>query len=519
MKNNHQERTINRHYIGYVKEIEGYLKYFEKDIPQDDILIEEIEAMKKNDNCTVLDVQSLFTKSYPKNLFQYKYYDYLFPFFYSSAYVSGVSYPDIITDDEYKKKLKDQELYYSSDKYLLNYCDERHELNKLKKESDIKFKERVKELVHKKMLDYVKSLRESFSCHRFIYAYRYNSVLEEIKKECNVKMWSTDQIGWKQFEYIINTDITIYISSNFGYGSASYFYCNLKYKDIYILPYTDIVKYYYVQMTDFIRYTRTYELKRDSWPQVFDFVVETVNMAKYETERFIKVWIVNEVEEMMVGIRVIMTNPQNVLETYLEIKHSDIVPYYNIFRNCSNIDRVDYEVLPNEKVIAFKAEKITGCLFLLDNLRRLRELSPIITPYITEIEQMNLQIQPEIDSHITILDDDIINLNNTLKRLVKEIELLSPKLNTHKKAIEALRQELTKKGNEQRYGSWEYVCLTPEAEKKYSENHPDYVSLKKEIVDLLQQKTKLHEHIDRRERFLKILQKCKQRINEIISAA
>ena len=297
------KKIINLHYIGYIKDIQGHLKYCETIIPQDDIIIEEIESMKKNDNCTVLDVQSLFTKSYPKNLFQYKYYDYLFPFSYSSAYVSGVSYPDIITDDEYKKKLKDQELYYSSDKYLLNYCDERHELNKLKKESDIKFKERVKELVHKKMLDYVKSLRESFSCHRFIYAYRYNSVLEEIKKECNVKMWSTDQIGWKKFEYIINNDITIYISSNFGYGSASYFYCNLKYKDIYILPYTDIVKYYYVQMTDFIRYTRTYELERDSWLEVFGFVVDIVNMAKYETERFIKVWIVNEVQEMMIGIR------------------------------------------------------------------------------------------------------------------------------------------------------------------------------------------------------------------------
>lgn len=512
------KKIINLHYIGYIKDIQGHLKYCESIIPQDDIIIEEIESMKKNDNCTVLDVQSLFTKSYPKNLFQYKYYDYLFPFSYSSAYVSGVSYPDIITDDEYKKKLKDQELYYSSDKYLLNYCDERHELNKLKKESDIKFKERVKELVHKKMLDYVKSLRESFSCHRFIYAYRYNSVLEEIKKECNVKMWSTDQIGWKQFEYIINNDITIYISSNFGYGSASYFYCNLKYKDIYILPYTDIVKYYYVQMTDFIRYTRTYELERDSWLEVFGFVVDIVNMAKYETERFIKVWIVNEVQEMMIGIREIMNKPEAVLERYLEVQSTDI-DFYNIFRNCSTIDRVDYEVLPNEKVISFKAEKITGCLFLLDNLRRIEELAPIITPFIEEIEQMNLQIQPEIESHLTILDKDIISLKNTLKQLVKEIDILNTQLDIHTKAIELLRQELTKKGNEQRYGGWEYICLTPEAEKKYSENHPDYVSLNKEIADLLQQKTKLHEHIDRRKRFLKILQKCKQRINDFISAA
>ena len=47
-------------------------------------------------------------------------------------------------------------------------------------------------------------------------------------------MYSTDQIGWKDFEYKVNEDITAYIKTNFGYGVASYFFCNLKYKDIKI---------------------------------------------------------------------------------------------------------------------------------------------------------------------------------------------------------------------------------------------------------------------------------------------
>ena len=39
MKKEQSERTINRHYIGVVKEINGSLKHIEVDIPQDCILI------------------------------------------------------------------------------------------------------------------------------------------------------------------------------------------------------------------------------------------------------------------------------------------------------------------------------------------------------------------------------------------------------------------------------------------------------------------------------------------------
>lgn len=517
MNNKETGRIINRHYIGVVKEVQNRLKFIEVEIPQENILIEEIEAMKENDNRTLMDVQQLFTEFYPEEQLKYKHYDYLYPNDYNAAYVSGVSYPKITTYEEYKTKLEEHDKWIRSEDYLFS-CSGNGELKELKEKSEEKYREKVDEIAREKMHIYVKNLRESFQCEKFIYAHRYTTKLKEIKSDSNVKMWSTDQIGWKEFEYVVNDDITVYIKSNFGYGSASYFFCNLKYKDINILPYTAVIKYYYVKMVDFIRHTRRYGIDRSSWAQVFDFAILTANMAKHEPEHFVKVWIINEVEEMMVGIRNIMNSPKEELEDYLKFKHDIEIGSYHIFRNCSTRDKKDYEVLPNEKVIAFKAEKITGCLFLLDNLRKLTEIAPVIVPYIEEIELMNLRIQPEIATYIESLTNDVNSLNSYLNDVITEMKSLEPALERHKKAIEDVRIEMNKKANEgKEYPTIEYS--TYEAEQKYRNSNSEYVKFKEKYDELNTRKGKLQKRIERRKRFLEILNKCMKRIAKYLNAA
>lgn len=518
MNNQEAKRIINRHYIGVVKEINNSLKYIEVDIPQEDVLIEEIEIMKKNDNRSLMDVQQLFTEFYPKESLQYKHYDYLFPINYNSVYVRGVNYPNILTYEEYKIALENLEKELRDEHYLFKYCDENGELKRLKSESENKFKERVDEIVENKMQQFIKNMREGFQYQRFIYAHRYTTKLQDIKREKNVKMWSTDQIGWKEFEYVVNDDITIYIKSNFGYGSASYFFCNLKYKDINILPYSAIIKYYYVKMVDFIRHTRRYNTERSSWKQVFDFAVLTANMARHEPERFVKIWIVNEIDEMMQRMRIIMNSPREVLEDYLRFNQDIEISYYHIFRNCSTRDREDYEVLPSEKIIAFKAEKITGSLFFLDNLRKLTEISPVIVPYIEEIEQMNLRILPEIETHIDCLSEDINRLNSDLNDIKMELQTNEPIMKRHKKDIEEIRKDMNKKANEGKaYATIEYN--TWEAEQKYMISHPEYIKFKEKYDELNTEMNKLQKRIKRRERFLEILDNCKKRIEKYLIAA
>ncbi len=491
MKNKKTLRIVNRHYIGVIREVNCRLKYEEVDIPQEDILIEEIEEMKKNDNYTILDVQALLTEFYPEEKFKGKYYDYLYPQMYDDAYVSGASYPHILTEEEYEQKLQEEEWG--------------------------------------RMQAYKKSLREGFHCQNFIFAHRYMAKLRDIKNESNVKMYSTDQIGWKEFEYKVNDDITVYIKTNFGYGSASYFFCNLKYKDINILPYSWLVKYYYVKMIDFVRYTRCYVPRRTSWGEVFKFTVETANMAKFEPEKFINEWIIKEVEEMMKGMRQYMSKPDRELEDFLKVKNRpnlfkihEVAEYAlkDVIRNCNDRDIEEYKALPEEKVIAFKAEKITGNLLLLDNLRKLTEIATVIIPYIAEIEEMNLKLLPEIEKHMNNISVDIKRLNKRLNEVFKTLDQLKILLDNHKKKIERIKKEINE-GIEEKDKINEL-----KVEKNYEEKHPEYVQLKAEYVQLKDKYEKLKKNkewlekdIKRRENFLKILTKCKERIAKYIKAA
>ena len=519
MEKEQSERIVNRHYISVVMEINGSLKRVEVDIPQDNILIEEIDAMKENENRTLMDVQQRFTASYPVEKYEGTHYNYLYPRKYGDAYVSGVSYPEIATYEDYREDLAKYE-HEIRDKYIKNNAKIKDELEKLKEESEEKCKDRIEEIVTQIMTDYIANRRKHFNYKRFLYAENYTAKLAEIKQDSRVRMYSTDQIGWKEFEYQANDEITVYIKSNFGYGNSSYFFCNLKYKDINILPYTAIIKYYYVRMVDFVRHTRRYATRRDRWNEVFDFAVSAGNMAKHEPERFVKEWIVNEVDEMMVGVRSIMRSPQKELERYLSIQHSIDIGSYSLFRNCTTQDITEYEGLPQEKVMAFKAEKITGCLLLLDNLRRLTEIAPIIIPYIEEIESMNLQLQPEIDKHLDSLTIDISRLRGELRDILKELKPLEPSMAKHKKIIETLQKELNRKSEEGKpKWAWIKVYLKQDAEKEYIKTKPDYLSQKKQYEALTEKKEMLQGKIYKRENLFDILTACKERIAKYFIAA
>lgn len=527
-----EKRIINRHYIGVVREVNDRLKYEEVEIPQDDILICEIDAMKENDNRTLLDVQQRFTTAYPHECVQADgwsiwspkgYYNYLYPYSYCDAYVRGAGYPNILTYDEYTKLIQEKEKSLR-DEYMQS--DEmKNSLAIVKNISEEKFNSVIADLeskIAKEIKDYITSLRKGFDYQRFIYAHNYKIKLREICNDNSVKMFSTEKYGWKDFKYKVNDDITIYIKTNFGYGSASYFFCNLQYKDINILPYSWTVKYYYVKMTDFVRYTRRYLPERKSWPEVFDFTVLTANMAKHEPEKFIKEWIVNEVEEMMRGMRIYMSSTNEALEKFLNLEKkpshlmlNEVTEYTlkNVIRNVNDTDIEEYKALPHEKVMAFKAEKITGSLLLLDNLRKLTEISSVIIPYITEIEQMNKKLQPEIENHMNNISADIERLKTKRDEVVKELKSLNMLLKDHEKKIELMRKEINKeREDENKINDTEAISL-------YEKEHPEYVYLNNRVEKLTEKRDNLEKDIKRRKNFFEILTKCQKRIDKYIQAA
>ena len=146
-------------------------------------------------------------------------------------------------------------------------------------------------------------------------------------------------------------------------------------------------------------------------------------------------------------------------------------------------------------------------------MKKLSEIASVIIPYIAEIEEMNLKLQPEIDWHLNNISGDIDKLNVKLNRIIKELDPLTTRLKQHKSKIEDLL-ERTNKGRESKD-----KITQSEAEKAYEKKHSEYIVIKNKVEKLTEQKETLEKEIMRRENFVKILTKCKKRIAKYIIAA
>lgn len=421
-------RIINKDYIGVVKEENGLLKYYEVDIPQEDALIKELDEMINNDDLSVLDVQEKFISVYPPKLDIYKtdscpkvYYDYLYPNLYSEAYVDVARYPQIWTKEKYYQDLEEEENMYREAYY-----------KKVKENADasnmVDIDAQIESKVAASMKEYIRRVRKKFDYKQFVYARNYAKTAGCILQDDNCRMISTDQLGWKYYRFNLNKYVSIFVSTNFGYGSSSYFFCNLSYKGVDILPYSAIVKYRYAGWLNLTRYTRQYEVCRTSWKYVFEFVVQAANIAKTDPDLFVETYITKEIQVMMEGLRAILYNPKKCYERLLIAKWDNPIGYYNLVFNISNSEKKEYMVAQNEKIIAFKMEKVTGSLLFLANLRQLGDILPMVEEYVNEIIQMNIPLLSEIEMHKIKVTKDIEKTEINLKKLENEIDKIDASL-------------------------------------------------------------------------------------------
>ncbi|MFT5619645.1 MAG: hypothetical protein ACI85I_002892, partial [Arenicella sp.] len=73
--------------------------------------------------------------------------------------------------------------------------------------------------------------------------------------------------------------------------------------DIQIIPYSYLIKYRYAEFSEIRRYTRRYEVDYSSWFDALTFGIEAYNLSVNNPNVFIKKYVFDEVEDMMVGLR------------------------------------------------------------------------------------------------------------------------------------------------------------------------------------------------------------------------
>lgn len=438
------EPTINIDYIACVSKLEnGTLQYKEFAVkkPNKPIML-QLKDMVDNPNRTLLDIQEVASAL----VITGEEHNVCIPYSYSASYISSPKRPDNISFYAYQN--------------LVDNKREELELQKKQKEEkgeDFSVEEHLQKYLHSLKLKYF------YALNNYVNADEYAVQLALIQQEPKYLMYSTEKIGWTIFNYPISENVKFEVKTNFGYGSAAYFYVNLIYKGIKIIPYSDLVKYYYANMRQYGQYTRQYRPRHMSWPVSLNFVVDTANLAHTDSDEFVKVWIKNELDEMMKGLRLLKADPDKVISAFVRNQTRDTEVYLAI-RNIQGDDLRDYKAFPKEMKVAYKAYKISGALHLLENMCQLSQIYDFVYESIAELKEINRSIIPEIEATMS-------NIAKTIKRLKQELTGLTDKLAKVESELNPLYEALAilsegKVGDE-----------NTEVMIKFNKDHPNFINL------------------------------------------
>lgn len=382
--------------------------------------LEELKRMAENDNRSVLDMQDYVNGSSLKRLA----YDFDFCSCLSDSY-QGIPCMQFISFDFYQKKMDGFD--EKGDKAgKETYAREQRQL----------FYNRIERRVLPAMLE---------------------DLSYELYKDPTVAAYSHRQVGWASPDFNLNDDIKVVYLTNFGYGSASYFFLQIYYKGIGILPYSHWVHYRKVDACEIIRYTRRYHLENQEWMKAMAFTAEAYNVAVSDPATFVQKNIFNEVEEMVSGLETICRSKSYKLQ--------------ESFFNPSCI------IISGDDMIRFKGEKISGALEFLDQLQTLIPITNKVGSYIQRIMTCNFSIMEE-------LNNAIIEKKEILDGILKDIEKEQPKwddLSSRNEDYEKMRGELYDAiAEEDEFYGKAWNMIIEERDKRFGNDHPEYAAFKEE---------------------------------------
>ena len=265
-----------------------------------------------------------------------------------------------------------------------------------------------------------------------------------------------------------------------------------------LIPYSDLVNYYYANMQDLISYTRSYIPQRDSWHFALQYVANFVNESRKNPDAFIRKYVLSEIEEMMKGLRSTIGNPREMLSKIKDKKNNYIS--MRVIRPFEMNDERFFSVMPSEAVSVFKAEKVTGALLFLDSLEQIKTLCPEVIPVMEEVIVMNQSLEPEIVNTLKSIEESLKPLNADLKVAEKEMNNLKRRIDIIEKNI---RPSLSKVST---YSERKAIL------DEYAKNHPEYVKLQDMLNVKRDEIDDLESEIRSRTRFKDRIEVCLERI-------
>lgn len=488
-------KTVNIDYLCVISEDHGKTVFNTVEIPASVVLVGKLEELVEKNEATLLDLQALMSDAFQSP--ERAAVSYVSPNSYCCAYIDYAIFPRAISPDE-QIKIVSQKAEELRKDFAQSY-------GQVKPTDSSRYNTALAAYVNNGCAQYMKWLKNNYlrEAKRFICARNYYNTLMKVREREEVRMYSTDTIGWTEFTYKVTDDISIHVSTNFGYGSASYFYLSLRYKGIDILPYSHIVKYYYADMRDILRFTRNYAPAHKSWHTAFSFVEETANLAAGSPKEFVRKWIMEEIRKMVSGLKKILEQPDEYIQEMLNETGNQADSHYLTVRHMYWGEKRRFEAYPSEMSLVLRSEKISGALDFLDNLTSLAETLPEIYAFISEIKETAMAILPQIDATIDKLTRETGALQEEKESKKEQLSSIKAMLEPHDKAIDEMYEG---RCDDQLSQSRSYF------EDRYEQEHAEYSDIKKEEAELCTEIAALAREMYMRSSFRSSLVDCAARI-------
>lgn len=274
--------------------------------------------------------------------------------------------------------------------------------------------------------------------------------------------------GWSNPVYHLTPNFSIEIKTNFGYGSVSYFYTKLRYKNIDITPLSEWIHYEFAKFSEIVRYSQRYLLNHTEWLQTMAYAKDACNLSRSDEAAFVSKYIITECETMVSGLR--------------EVMNKDRFDFRNESRRNYQVDKRGHVL------VEFRGEKVSGALDFIDKIMEFGHITAVQS-FIERIKVCNRELQP-------LLASEIILLNTKIATALKAIEDYRPTHNEY----ELQEKEFVGKKDQIRKDLIRQNRMTEQhinydlLNSTFDESFPEFKEFKEDYGKVMSNWSKLHEH-------------------------
>ncbi|MCK8482260.1 hypothetical protein [Psychroserpens algicola] len=320
----------------------------------------------------------------------------------------------------------------------------------------------------------------------WINAFNIQKAYRKCYEDSKILTFSHRINGWSNPEYQLSENFTIELKTNFGYGSSSYFYIKIRYKNIDITPISEWVNYEIARFSEIVRYTKSFAYKSFNnifkgrrkfksrienkyWQDAMDFAMIACNCSRRNETEFIEKYVIEECEKMVDGLVHIMNS-----EKFSFIGEKD--KRYEVDKKGSQL-------------IEFRGEKVSGAIDFISKIIEYNQIAEIQN-FITRIEDINKEIKPILEAEIIMIRTQLASLSQELQLLKPEYEKVKSKNAEFENSINKLRIEM-EKNKVLQYNNVDaeklmeqFIQLNPDYDEfqiEYNKINDEYSKLKQKI--------------------------------------